>query len=138
MARNVVFEDNSRVVIEALEDKAIAWLHEAKDSVAGQASRNSPVKTTALKQSFQNDSMVDENKLEAYVGSTVEWAIYQELGTGEYALEGNGRTGGWVYKDPYTGKLVFTKGNRPQRMLHSAYVRKKGAIKQRAEDIFKG
>lgn len=134
---SVEFEDHRAKIKQSLNKKSISFLHEAKDSLAAQASRNSPIDTGALKQSFQNDSLVLEEKLEAYVGSTLEHSIWQELGTGEYALEGNGRKGGWVYKDD-EGNYHFTRGNKPKRMLYSAYQHKKGAIKKRAQEIFKG
>lgn len=135
---DLIFQDNSRVVIQAIEDTAIAFLHEAKASIASQTSMNCRVNTTALQQSFQNDSTVDEKKLCAYVGSNLQYAIYEELGTGEYALEGNGRKGGWAYFDDTEGKWYFTRGNQPQRMLHNAYMRKKTAIQNRARQMFGG
>lgn len=133
---NVVFEDNSIKVNNLIESKAIKFLEEAKSVVASQASRNSPVKTGDLKRSFQTDSLVDEAERTAYIGSSLEYAIWQEMGTGEYALQGNGRKGGWCYKDPETGETVFTRGTRPKRMLYHAYLQKKDAVENRAKQIF--
>lgn len=133
----VEFTDNSFSVKGTLNKKALKFLEEAKDVIAAQASRNSPRKSGALAQSFQNDSNVDGKKYTAFVGSSMEYAIWQEMGTGEYALEGNGRKGGWCYKDLDTGKIVFTRGSRPKRMLHNAYQRKKSAVINRAQEVFK-
>ena len=134
---SIVFTDNSAQVINEIEDKTLSFLDEAKDSIAAQASRNSPVKSGALKRSFQSDSKVVDSEKTAYVGSSLEYAIWQELGTGEYALEGNGRKGGWVYKDPDTGERVFTRGNKPKRMLYHAFQSKKEAVKRRGQEIFR-
>ena len=138
MANHVQFTDNSARVKADLENKGISFLHEAKDSLASQAARNCNVDTGQLKRSFTTDSMVDENEMVAYIGSSLEYAIWQEKGTGEYALEGNGRVGGWVYTDRKTGKRVFTRGNQPRRMLYHAFQTKKQKIIQRAQQIYKG
>ena len=58
------------------------------------------------------------------------------LGTGEYALHGDGRKGGWHYKDD-DGKWHHTYGKTPTRALHNAFVTKKGAITNRFEAIMK-
>lgn len=136
MSTKVEFKDYTLKVLAKLDEKAEAFLEEAKDSVASQASRNSPVDTGALKSSFQTDSFVDAKEKTAYVGSSLEYAIYQEYGTGEYALYGNGRKGGWVYKNLKTNKYVFTRGNKPQRMLYHAFEQKKDSVENRAKKIF--
>ena len=76
---NIEFKDNSINVKGKLDDIAIQFLKEAKDSLASQASKLSPVDTGALKASFQNDSFVDESEYTAYVGSSLEYAIWQEI-----------------------------------------------------------
>ena len=136
---NVIeFKDNSAKIVAEIDKCTLTFLDEAKDSLAAQASRNSPVKSGALKRSFQSDSRVAESEKTAYIGSSLDYALWQELGTGEYALEGNGRKGGWVYRDPDTGNRVFTRGNKPNRMLYHAFQSKKAAIKKRGQDIFRG
>lgn len=136
MSKNVEFNDYTVKVLAKLDQKAEAFLEEAKGSISSQASRNSPVDTGALKSSFQTDSFVDTDEKTAYIGSSLEYAIWQEFGTGEYALNGNGRKGGWAYKDFKTGKVIFTRGNKPRRMLYHAYQQKKTAVENRAKQIF--
>lgn len=136
MGAKVEFNDYTIKVLAKLDDKAEAFLEEAKASLASQASRNSPVDTGALKSSFQTDSFVDAKEKTAYIGSALEYAIWQEFGTGEYALYGNGRKGGWVYKDLKNNKYVFTRGNKPRRMLYHAFEQKKTAVENRAKQIF--
>ena len=135
---NVVFKDYSVQIKKWLNDTAIAFLEEAKSSMASQASKLSPVDTGNLRQSFQTDSIVVPDEKTAYVGSKLEYAIYQEFGTGEYALKGNGRKGGWVYKSKKDGKYYYTKGSTPKRMLYHAFETKKEPIKKRAREMFKG
>lgn len=132
----IKFIDNRIEVEKALKGKAIAFLHEAKDSLVSQTQRNTPVQTGDLKRSFGNDSTVDESKLTAYIGSSLEYAIWVERGTGEYAVNGDGRKGGWLYKDD-KGKVHFTKGMKPKRMLYNAYITKKKAIQAQANKIYK-
>lgn len=63
---------------------------------------------------------VDEEKLEATVGTNVEYAIYVHQGTGLYAVEGNGRKEvPWVYKTA-DGKWHSTKGQKPNPFLRKA------------------
>ena len=133
---SVKFTDNSAKVINNIEKKAIAFLEEAKATFSAQAADNSPVDTGALKKSFVTDSIVVDKEHTAYIGSSLEYAVYQEYGTGEYALEGNGRQGGWVYKDPKTGERRFTRGTKPKRMLYHAFQSKKEKVKRRGREIF--
>lgn len=72
----------------------------------------------------------------ALVGSPLENAVWEEFGTGDYALNGNGRKGGWAYEDDY-GEWHFTHGKRPRRALHNAFETKKSALIRRAEEIMK-
>jgi HK97 gp10 family phage protein len=59
--------------------------------------------------------------LEIDVGTNVEYGVYQEFGTGIYAVKGNGRKTPWAYVDPKTKKLVWTRGNRPHPFLFPAF-----------------
>ena len=72
----------------------------------------------------------------ATVGSPLENAVWEEFGTGEYALNGDGRKGGWFYEDD-EGKGHFTRGKKPRRALHRAFETKKTPLIKLAEEIFK-
>ena len=63
----------------------------------------------------------------ATVGSPLENAIWEEFGTGEYALKGDGRKGGWFYEDE-EGVGHFTHGKKPSRALHNAVTTKKAKL----------
>lgn len=131
----VKFEDNSMIVKSALDDGVIAYLNEAAGEVKSQAARNSRVDTGDLKGSW--DYKVDEGGKSATIGSPLENAIWEEFGTGEYALQGNGRKGGWKYEDD-KGKWHFTRGKTPQRSFYSAYTALKTKLIKRAEQVIGG
>lgn len=169
MADYVQFEDNRIQIKDALNQKAIAFLYEAAESVIQQTQRNTPVGASGgrLKRSFSlsEDSYVDENELVAYIGSSLEYSIWVELGTGEHAHYGNGRKGYWVYvedgsvvkssKDQAPKKYTLeeakevmaylrskglnahlTNGMKPRRMLYKAYQSKKKNIQEQANKIY--
>ena len=132
---SVEFTDNSVRVKEAMNDAIIAWLYEAAGELKSQVQRNSPVDTGQLKGSW--DYNVDEGELKATVGSPLENAIWNEFGTGQYALNGDGRKTPWIYKD-IKGKWHKTTGKKPQRSLHNAFESKKSQIKAALENKLKG
>lgn len=127
------FKDNREAVKEKLHQCGAAWLHEASAELSSQVMRNQRVRTGRTKGSWRY--LVDEEKMEAYVASDAMNAVYEEFGTGEYALEGNGRKGGWWYMDE-KGKYHFTKGKKPHRPLYRAYTMLKEKIIARAKAIF--
>lgn len=135
MATTVELNDYTDNIISSFDKKVNSFLLEVKDSVASQASLNSPVDTGGLSRSFETDSFVDKNEKVAYIGSSLKYSIYQEFGTGEYALEGNGRKGGWIYKSSKDGKFYRTNGVKPQRMLYRALLAKKPQITSQAKKI---
>ena len=59
---------------------------------------------------------------EAIIGSSDQNAIWEEFGTGEHALQGNGRKGGWSYQDE-KGDWHYTTGKKPSRAFFKAYTR---------------
>lgn len=131
----VHFEDNSMRVREEMNQAAIAYLYEAAESLSSQTADNSRVGTGQLKNSWTYK--VDESKLEAVIGSPLQNAIWEEFGTGEYALKGDGRKGGWYYKDEKTGKFHHTYGKTPNRALQNAFNTLKNALIRRATAVLK-
>ena len=145
-----------------LNKALVAFLREASAEIKTQAERFTPVGSSQLKRSW--DTVVDEAKLEAIIGNTLEYAIYNELGTGEYALEGKGRKGYWVFvKDNDSGGMTrstktytlaeakrimamlredgleayYTNGIKPKRMLYKSFKLWKPKVEERARQIFK-
>ena len=129
---SVQFKDNSIKVKEALNDAITAFLHEAAGELSSQVQRNTRVDTGQLKSSW--DYRIDEGAKEATIGSGLENAIWEEFGTGEHALKGNGRKGGWVYTDRH-GETHYTKGKTPSRAFFNAYTSSKSMIIKRAKQV---
>lgn len=134
MADGMRFEDNRVRVKEAIGEKAVAFLLEAVAELQAQTARNSRVDTGQTKGSW--DTYVDETVLEAVVGSTLENAIWEEFGTGEYALNGDGRKTPWVYTDRH-GVTHLTNGKRPNRALWNAFEAQKPKLIKKAEELMK-
>ena len=159
MAAKVEFIDNSVKCKEAIGRAGIAWLHVACGEIEAQTKRNSKRVTGDTAGSFRY--VVDESTMTGYVGSNYENAIWEEFGTGEYAVNKNGRKGGWWIKVgngrneiplaiakkydwvnlKYVGevlKFVFTRGKKAKRPFLKAYTSSKSWIQKRAEEIFGG
>lgn len=127
------FKDNRVEVLRAIDDAVGAFLLEASAELVSQVARNTRVKSGQTKGSWQ--AVVDENERIATVGSPLENAIWEEFGTGEYAVNGDGRKGGWIYEDVY-GNHYFTRGKKPTHALQKAFDSRKNAIKRRAKQEF--
>jgi hypothetical protein len=122
---SVELVDYSKECKAAMKQALIKGLYEAVGELLSQTTQNTKVKTGKTKGSWK--MAVDESSLEGYVGSNYENAIYEEYGTGEYALNGDGRKGGWFYKDS-SGKWHHTYGKSPRRPLHKAFLSKKNQV----------
>ena len=148
MAGNVRFEDNLTQVIAELDVAITEYLHEISGEFVTQTQRNTRVDQSQLKNSWQYK--VDGNK--STIGSPLENAIWEEFGTGEYALEGNGRKGGWyvpeekltenakgkMRRTEVKGKVYyFTRGKTPSRAFHKAFITMKPKAIRRAEEKLK-
>lgn len=165
MANNVIFQDFSFEVKEALNDTSIAWLIETANEIKSQAQRNCVTDYEEggkqLKGSY--DTKVDEAKGEAQVGSPMEAAYWEEWGTGEYAAHGDGRKGWWIYipgqesmgggqtyhdemeammmaafiQQTYGKRAYVTNGRRPNYTLENAFGAVKNPAIQRLEQLLK-
>lgn len=132
---DVEFHDYSIQVKAAIDDNINAVLEECAGELESQVKRNSRFRTSKTKNSFQH--RVDEETHTAYIGSDYENAIWEELGTGEYALQGNGRKGGWFYEDE-KGDGHFTRGKKPSRAFWNAYTALKSKIINHIQNSLKG
>lgn len=132
----VKFIDNSVKVKGTLDDTSIAFLTEAISELETQTAKNTKVRSSRTKASVKTS--IDEEKGEAYVGSDYENFIWEELGTGEFAANGDGRKTPWRYQDKATGKWYTTTGKKPRHMLLNAFKSKKKAIQNRAKTLFGG
>ena len=131
----IKFEDNTIKVINAMNAKINAVLEECSGELENAAKRNTRVDTGQTKGGWKHH--VDDEKHEATIGNTEENSIWEEFGTGEYALKGNGRQGGWFYEDE-EGNGHFTRGKKPSRAFWNAYTSLKTPIQNRIKDSMKG
>lgn len=129
----MAFKDNSKAGKAALKNATVEWLMQACMLVEGFAVNLVPVSTSKLKQSVSYQ--VDQDELTGYVGANTEYAVYVEFGTGEFAENGMGRKGGWVYKDP-KGEWHFTYGMAPQPFLRPAFRQSKAQVQALAKEVF--
>lgn len=134
---DVKFIDNTVKVKNAIKTNANAVLEECAGELEIQTKRNTRVKTGKTKNSWRHRVTEDGDTHTAVVGSDYENAIWEEFGTGDYALNGNGRKGGWFYKDA-KGDGHFTHGKTPSRALHNAFTALKSKIINRIQSAFKG
>lgn len=132
---DVIFEDYTIKVQNAIDDKINAALEECAGELESQVKRNTRVDTGKTKNSFQH-KVVDSEHV-AYIGSNYENAIWEEFGTGEYALQGNGRKGGWVYKDA-KGNWHKTTGKKPSRAFWNAFNSLKNKLINHIQNSLKG
>lgn len=158
-ANNTVrVEVNAEEVTAEIRRALAAFLEEAGGEVESAAVAYSPVSDGQLKGNWGH--IVDADKLQVTIGNTMQHAIWMEFGTGEHALEGKGRKGGWwipvgngagqisedaankyhfrIRANEEGQKFAFTKGARPRRMLHNAMQDMEGAIQTRANEIIRG
>lgn len=131
----VVYEDFTIQVKGKINDAINIALEECAGELESQVKRNTRVDTGQTKNSFRH--RVDEDTHIAYVGSNHENAIWEEFGTGEYALNGDGRKGGWFYVDA-KGDGHFTRGKKPSRAFYKAYHALKNKIIKHLQDTMKG
>ena len=121
------FEDNSQEAKDAIKEASIKFLFEACLLVQGRAALLAPVGYTGnLRDSI--DYVVDEDELVGYIGTNSDYGVYVEFGTGEFAENGQGRKGGWVYKNPVDNEFYFTWGQDPQPYLRPAFRESKAQI----------
>ena len=120
-------------IIEKIEDfddvhAMTSAMQDACNIVESAAIDKAPRKTGALRRSIKSKVELTGNSIEGIVYSPLEYAPYQEFGTGLFAENGNGRKTGWAYEDEKTGEIIFTRGNRPHPFLRPAVNENKDKI----------
>ena len=130
---SVQFVDNTIEVIGAIKDAALMFLEESAGELESQAMRNTRVDTGQTKGAWSHK--VEESALQAIVGNPLENAIWEEFGTGEYAVNGNGRKTPWRYQD-VRGNWHTTTGKRPSRAFEKAKAEAEPKILQAAKETF--
>lgn len=148
----MAFEDNRNQVKQALSRAVEAYLEEAGGELQAQTVKNSRTDFGQTKGSYQY--AMDPSEGACYVGSQLENAIWEEFGTGDYAIQGGRKTPWYVpvevykgtKKPTFNGKVVVvygkngkayykTNGKKPNRPLQRAFEEKKGILQKRLEEI---
>lgn len=132
---SVEFKDFTKIVLNKIHENGEQFLEEVGGEVEAQTKRNTKVDTGKTKNSWEH--IVNADKMEVQIGSRYQNALWEELGTGIYALNGDGRKTKWVYRTE-DGKFHATVGKKPRRALFRAYQSKKNAIIREARRRFKG
>lgn len=132
---SVVFKDFTKIVLDKIQETGEIFLEEVGGEVEAQTKRNTKVDTGKTKGSWEH--RVNADKMEVQIGSRYKNALWEELGTGIYALNGDGRKTKWVYKSPKDGKFYATVGKKPRRALYRAYTSKRNLIIREARRRFK-
>ena len=131
---SVEFRDFSTIVFQKIQETGEAFLEEVGGEVEAQTKRNTKVDTGKTKGSWEH--VVNAEKMEVKIGSRYKNALWEEFGTGKYALNGDGRKTKWVYRTD-DGKFHATVGKKPRRALYKAYESKKNLIIREARRRFK-
>ena len=76
---NVQFTDNSKEIIEAIQQATVRALEKCGLTAEGYAKKLAPVDTGNLRNSITHE--VDDGEPAAYIGTNVEYAPYVCLGT---------------------------------------------------------
>ena len=130
------FNDYSVEVKNAIAELAEIAVEECCGELEARVKRNTAVDTGQTKSSWTHIVRTYQDETVGTVGSPLQNSIWEEFGTCEYALNGNGRKGGWFYEDE-KGKGHFTRGKRPRRPFWKAYTALKNKLIKHMRDIFK-
>lgn len=133
----VKLEDFTIKVQDALGDLAYRAVEEVCGELESQVKRNTKVDTGQTKNAWTHQVKQSGEDTTGTVGNPLENSIWEEVGTGEYALNGDGRKGGWFYVDE-KGDGHFTHGKAPRRPFHKAYTSLKAKLIKRIQEVFKG
>lgn len=141
----VEFKDYSLNVKAAINDETMKWLRETANAIASHAKENCTMTDDGgqLRKSYRAE--VDEAKGEAYIGSSLESAYWEEYGTGEHAATGKnggikGRQGWWIYTpgsdgpEGYKSRVYATQAEAEDMAQYIRKTYKKKAVVTNGRD----
>lgn len=104
-----------------MDDAMFRALESAALIVEASAKALAPVGDSGeLRDKIDHNVTDGTNGPQAKIGSPLDYAMYVEYGTGEFAENGAGRKGGWSYQTP-DGEWHHTDGMQPQPFLRPAF-----------------
>lgn len=90
---SVNYKNNVKAISNTQHRALSEALDRIADSVRSAAAANSRVKTGALKRSWSVKRNDTSTEMRAEIGSPLENAIWEEFGTGERSITGQGKSG---------------------------------------------
>lgn len=129
----ITLEDHSKEVLAAMESACAVALEMCGLVGEGYAKKLCPVDTGNLHNSITHT--VSDSEKAAYVGTNSEYAVYVEMGTGQYVA--GGRPTPWVYKDE-KGNWHMTHGQRAQPYIKPAVADHAAQYKKIIEQTLNG
>lgn len=133
----ITIRNNSDKLLHELENKKAAILEaigiQAEANAALNLNRAERIDTGRLINSITHTVAGDT----VYIGTNIEYGVWNEVGTGIYADDGQGRKSPWAYQDS-KGQWHNTKGLKPVHFLKNAVSEHIDEYKQIAESILKG
>lgn len=161
---DVVFEDFTIKVLGAVDTNINAALEEVAAELESAVKRNQDKFNKTGQTSGGWEHHVDPVLHEAVVGNSRENALWEEFGTGEHAVNGDGRPGYWVFVKGSGGKskklkkyytldeakkvmailrskgleAYYTNGKKPRRHFQNAINAKKSKLIKRLQNCMKG
>lgn len=151
MAAEVKFVDNRIQVKKAIHNKSLAVLEGVTGELESQTKRNTRRDNGDVINNWKHTVTENGGEFVGIVGNPLENALWEEFGTGEHAINKDGRKDAWYVpvegytgkkRPTYNGKVVIvygknkqmfykTNGKKPSRALHKAWASfKNKAIKQ--------
>ena len=128
---DIKFEGLDKIIdkIEDFDDvlEMTSAMQQACNLVEGAAKDKAPKDTGALRRSITSKVEVTGNSIDGIVFTPLEYAPYQEFGTGLFAENGNGRKTPWVYMDD-KGNYHYTRRQHPQPYMRPALQENKDKI----------
>lgn len=130
--RIVIFKDNSIAAVALLEKSVQKWLENSSELLEAQVKENTAVDTGKTRNGWTHQ--VNNLSHQAIIGNPYKNSVWEEFGTGEYALNSRGRKKGWSYIDD-DGNWHFTYGKYPRRPFHNAFEKRKHDIINHAKKL---
>lgn len=118
-----------------LDNKLEEVLYEQAQIIRENAVKKAPTDTGQLRNSIFVKKQGRGVDVSFTIGSSLDYALYVEYGTGKYASNGQGRRDPWVYKDKKTGKFFFTEGIKPQPYLNPAFNQQKEEVQKKILEV---